>query len=152
MRAPRLSLFAATLSVFAGCLILEGTHVVRADIQDPPLLRQDPVRKLGRGLANITFGITEVFTSVDDVNTEEGNAASRSYGIVRGIQRTLMRMGAGVYEVVTFPFPTVKGSYDPLLKRPMPWVHGGYEEFPPELGFETRFDYCRVQSPSSRMP
>lgn len=116
------------------------------------MLRQDPIRKLGRGIANLTLGVTEVFTSLDGVNTEEGNAASHSYGIVRGIQRTLVRFGVGVYEVVTFPFPTTKGSYDPVLKQPMPWVHGGYEEFPPELGFETRFDYCRVQTSSARLP
>ncbi len=152
MRTPRMSLVAATLSVVAGSLFFEGSQILRADIQDPPMLRQDPFRKLGRGLANIALGVTEVFTSVDNVNSDEGNAASNSYGIVRGIQRTLVRFGAGVYEVVTFPFPTTKGSYDPVLKRPMPWVHGGYEEFPPELGFETRFDYCRVQTPSTRMP
>lgn len=141
-----------TLSAIAGCFLTEGTRTARADIQDPPMIRQGPVRKLGRGLANMTSGVTEVFASFEQVNTSDGNAAQGSYGIVRGITRTLVRFGVGVYEVVTFPFPTMKGSYDPVLKRPIPWVHGGYEEFPPELGFETRYDYCRIQSGSTRLP
>ena len=152
MRAPGISSLVVTLSAFAGCLILEDSRALRADIQDPPMIKQDPVRKLGRGLSNVAFGLTEVFSSIEQVNADDGNAASRSYGVVRGIQRTLVRLGVGVYEVITFPFPTMKGSYEPVLKRPIPWVQGGYEEFPPELGFETRFDYCRVQSSSSRMP
>ena len=115
------------------------------------MVQHGPVRKLGRGLANIFYCVTEVYASEELINEQEGNMA-RPYGAVRGIQRTLSRLGAGVYEVLTFPFPTVKGSYEPVLKRPIPWVSGGYEEFPPELGFETRFDYCRVQSSSTRMP
>jgi hypothetical protein len=27
-----------------------------------------------------------------------------------------------------------------------PWIHGGYEEFPPELGFQSRFSYIRDYS------
>ena len=49
----------------------------------------------------------------------------------------------GVYDVVTHPFPTYKDSYRPPYKLDPPWIHGGYEEFPPELGFETRFNYNR---------
>lgn len=145
-------LFVVTLSAVAGCMTIDGTQTARADIQDPPMIRQGPVRKLGRGIANMTSGVTETFASLEQVNLSDGNSAQASYGVVRGITRTLVRFGVGVYEVVTFPFPTTKGSYDPVLKRPIPWVHGGYEEFPPELGFETRFDYCRIQTGSTRIP
>ncbi|RFC42726.1 MAG: hypothetical protein DVB28_001751 [Verrucomicrobia bacterium] len=116
------------------------------------MLRQGPIRKLGRGVANMTSGITEVYDSMDQVNETDGNAAFLSFGLIRGVARTLTRFGVGVYEVVTFPFPTTRGSYDPVLRLPTPWVHGGYEEFPPELGFETRFDYCRIQTGVTRMP
>ena len=139
------------LAVAAG-FCLDQAQPLGADIQDPPLIRQGPVRKLSRGLANMTTGFTEIYSSLDQVNDSEGNSAMFSYGIVRGITRTLTRFGVGLYEVVTFPFPTTRGSYAPVLRQPIPWVHGGYEEFPPELGYETRFDYCRTQTGSTRMP
>ncbi len=63
-----------------------------------------------------------------------------------------MRMGAGFYEVVTFPAPTYRKSYAPALPSVAPWVQGGFEEFPPELGFESRFNYCRSGGPTTRMP
>jgi hypothetical protein len=77
------------------------------------------------------------------VNYAEGNSASWSYGIVRGIGRSFARLGYGIYEMVTFPFPTVKGSYRPPYRSDIPWINSGYQEFPPELGFETRYDYVR---------
>ncbi len=140
------------LTVVGVGLVFEATQSLQADIQDPPMLRQGPVRKLGRGIANISSGFTEVYASMDQVIESEGSSAFLTYGLVRGVARTLTRFGVGVFEVVTFPFPTNRSSYDPVLKLPTPWVHGGYEEFPPELGFETRFDYCRTQTGSTRMP
>ena len=85
-----------------------------------------------------------------EINFSEGNAAMWSYGIVRGTGRTLARLGFGIYEVTLFPFPTYKGSYRPPYKSDIPWIHCGYSEFPPELGFETRYNYVRdyQRSPS----
>jgi len=114
-----------------------------ADIQQPPASDYGPTRKLGRGIANIAFGITEIPDSIFAVNDSEGNAAAWSYGLVRGVGRTFARLGYGLYEVATFPAPTVKGTYRPPYKSIVPWINGGYEEFPPELGWETRYDYVR---------
>ena len=69
-----------------------------------------------------------------------------AYGLVKGFGRFAFRMGIGFYEVVTFPFPTTRGSYRPPYKLNTPWIHGGYEEFPPELGWDSRFDYTRDYS------
>ncbi|MFM8682944.1 MAG: exosortase system-associated protein, TIGR04073 family, partial [Chthoniobacterales bacterium] len=52
-----------------------------ADIQQPPSSEWGPTRKLGRGLGNICFGITELPTSMASVNYFEGNSAAFSYGI-----------------------------------------------------------------------
>ena len=81
-----------------------------ADIQDPPMNDQGPTRKLGRGLANITFGSTEFFDTICKINDREGNAEAASYGVVKGIGRTLLRLRYGVYDVLTFPFPTTRSS------------------------------------------
>ncbi|MHA3774221.1 exosortase system-associated protein, TIGR04073 family [Verrucomicrobiota bacterium sgz303538] len=117
--------------------------IALADIHDPPMNDQGPTRKLGRGLANIAFGVTEIIQTPAEINEREGNAAAASYGVVKGFGRFFFRIGMGVYDVVTHPFPTYKDSYRPPYKLDPPWIHGGYEEFPPELGFETRFNYNR---------
>jgi putative exosortase-associated protein (TIGR04073 family) len=114
-----------------------------ADIQDPPMNDHGPTRKLGRGLANIAFGASELIYQPNMINEREGNSAGFSYGIVKGFGRMFARLGYGVYDLVTFPFPTTRGSYRPPYKSNIPWIHGGMEEFPPELGWETRYRYCR---------
>jgi putative exosortase-associated protein (TIGR04073 family) len=127
-----------------------GASAAFADIQSPPASDYGPTRKLGRGIANIAFGSSELIDSLVSINYSEGNSAAWSYGIVRGTGRTLARLGFGIYEVALFPFPTYKGSYRPPYKSDIPWIHCGYAEFPPELGFETRYDYVRdyQQDPS----
>jgi putative exosortase-associated protein (TIGR04073 family) len=114
-----------------------------ADIQDPPINDYGPTRKLGRGLANLAFGATEISNVACEINEREGNSAAWSYGVVRGVTRFVARLGYGVYEVVTFPFPTTRSGYKPPYKSNVPWIHGGFEEFPPELGFHTRYRYSR---------
>jgi putative exosortase-associated protein (TIGR04073 family) len=114
-----------------------------ADIQQPPGSDYGPTRKLGRGLGNVLFGPSELLDSMAAVNYEDGNAAAWSYGLVRGIGRSFARLGYGIYDMVTFPFPTVKGSYRPPYRSDIPWIKSGYQEFPPELGFETRYHYVR---------
>ena len=125
----------------AASLALAG--MAFADIQAPPSSDQGPTRKLGRGIGNIAFGATEILDSMASVNYSEGNSAAFSYGLVRGVGRTLARLGYGIYEVVLFPFPTQKGTYNPPYKSNIPWINSGYTEFPPELGWETRYDYGR---------
>lgn len=105
---------------------------------------QGPTRKLGRGLSNIMFGATEIFTSVSNINDLEGNAAACSYGIVKGTGRFFFRLQSGVRELLTFPFPTYRSSFRPPYRLSIPWVNGGYDEFPPELGFQTRKYYTTV--------
>ena len=57
--------------------------------------------------------------------------AALSYGVIKGFGRWFFRFGAGWYEFATFPFPTYKGSYRPFYRPNIPWIHGGWEEFPP---------------------
>lgn len=113
------------------------------DIHDPPANDFGPTRKLGRGLANIAFGVTELSVRPAMINEREGNSAAWSYGVVQGVGRFFARLGYGVYETLTFPFPTTWDSYRTPYKSNIPWIHGGMEEFPPELGWETRYRYTR---------
>ena len=130
-------------------LLITGTAAI-ADIQDPPAADYGPTRKLGRGLANLNpfVSLSEIPDTIATINEREGNAAAASYGIVKAFGRAFFRFGVGFYEVTTFPFPTYKGSYRPPYRSNVPWVHGGYEEFPPELGFNSRFRYVRANNGS----
>jgi len=127
-------------------LISGATSLVFADIQAPPASDQGPTRKLGRGLGNILYGSTEIIDSMSDVNSAYGNSAAFSYGLVRGLGRTFARLGYGIFETVTFPFPTEHGTYQPPYNNNIQWLNSGYSEFPPEIGFETKYDYCRQYS------
>ena len=114
-----------------------------ADIQDPPAADYGPTRKLGRGISNMFFGWTEIPVTIGKVNSEEGNAAAASYGVVRGTGRAFARFGVGFYEALLWPIPVYKETYYPVLRSEIPWIHRGYSEFPPELGNESKYPYVR---------
>jgi putative exosortase-associated protein (TIGR04073 family) len=115
-----------------------------ADIQDPPSNEYGPTRKLGRGLSNLVFGIAELPTTIAKINEREGNSAAAGYGVVRGLGRSCMRVPSGLFEFLTFPFPTNRRTYYPLLPSDVPYIHAGYQEFPPELGNESKYPYVRM--------
>ncbi len=132
--------------IFFALLAVIVCSPVFADIQAPPASDYGATRKLGRGLGNIAFGLTEIPFQMSVINDLEGNSAAFSYGLVRGVGRVFARLGFGIYEVALFPFPTQNGSYYPPYRSDIPWINSGYSEFPPELGFETRYDYSRLSS------
>jgi putative exosortase-associated protein (TIGR04073 family) len=45
-------------------------------------------------------------------------------GLGKGLGHTLLRMGTGVYEVVTFPFPLPEG-YRPIVEPEFVWETRG---------------------------
>ncbi len=128
---------------FVAALLIAFAALCRADIHDPPSNDYGPTRKLGRGVSNLLFGISELPTTVAKVNDVEGNSAAGGYGVVRGVGRSVMRMQAGIFEILTWPLPVVRGSYFPVLENDVHWIHSGYKEFPPELGNESRYPYAR---------
>jgi len=130
-------------SLLSILLVVAFGAVALADIQAPPMTGMGPTRKLGRGISNVLYGITELPYTMATVNEREGNSAGFGVGIVKGLGRSFFRFGIGWYEIVTFPAPCYKSSYRPPYPSNIPWVQGGYQEFPPELGFESRYNYCK---------
>lgn len=124
-------------------VLLAAAQVSFGDIQDPPSNDYGPTRKLGRGIANLFISPAEVFDSVTTINKYEGNNAAATYGVVRGVGRGIERSAVGFFEILTAPFPNRHDTYLPILPSNIPWIHTGYSEFPPELGFETKYDYVR---------
>ena len=132
------------MKAFVVLVLVSGlTSLALADIQDPPANDYGPTRKLGRGLANLFLASSEIFVTVTTVNAKQGNAAAAGYGVVRGLGRSAARHLAGFLDLVCFPVPSCHDSYYPILPAEVPYIHAGYSEFPPELGFETRYPYVR---------
>jgi putative exosortase-associated protein (TIGR04073 family) len=129
--------------LLAPALVLGFAISSLADIQDPPSNEFGPTRKLGRGISNLVFGIAELPVTIARVNEREGNSAAASYGVVRGVGRSYMRFHTGLAEIFSFPFPVHRGTYYPMLPPQIPYIHAGYEEFPPELGNESKYPYVR---------
>jgi putative exosortase-associated protein (TIGR04073 family) len=72
-----------------------------------------PEKKFGRGMSN-TF---EVVRWGDLRRTMEQTAVfdhESGSGFIHGLNRSLARVGVGVYEVVTFPIPNPGRGYDPI--------------------------------------
>lgn len=76
---------------------------------------QDPAKKLGRGLANVLTGWIELPKNIYDTSVEENPLAGLTIGLAKGVGMTIVRTGAGIYEVVTFPFP-IPEDYGPVLE------------------------------------
>jgi putative exosortase-associated protein (TIGR04073 family) len=131
-------------TLLAAALVLGFAAPSFADIQDPPGNDYGPTRKLGRGLSNTVFGIAELPVQIARVNEREGNSAALGYGLVRGLGRSYRRFHSGLWEMFSFPFPRNQGTYYPILPDHIRHIHGGYEEFPPELGNESKYPYVRT--------
>src|SRR5947207_4076514 len=130
-------------TILASAAIVSLAIGAFADIQDPPGNDYGPTRKLGRGISNFLFASTELPDTVCKVSKTEGNVAAAGYGVVRGLGRSTARHATGLYEIFTFASPTWRNSYRPVLPNDIPWIHGGYAEFSPELGNESKYPYCR---------
>jgi putative exosortase-associated protein (TIGR04073 family) len=91
---------------------------------DQPPSGQNALRKLGRGISNVLFGVVEVPNQYTKAVSDQGGAAGISYGLPKGIARWVSREFVGVYEIVTFPVPLPKG-YKPVMKPE--WPNEDYE-------------------------
>jgi putative exosortase-associated protein (TIGR04073 family) len=69
--------------------------------------------KLGRGVNNSLepIRLADWRTSVQRTMLYPSPNANLHTGMVRGFTKTMARTGVGLYEIVTFPFPT----YDPIF-------------------------------------
>ena len=108
---------AKLLSSLLGCVLLIGANAY-ADNDDAPK-GHNALRKLGRGAANLLFGVVEVPNQYTKANAEHGGSAGFTYGIPKGIARWFGRELVGVYEIVTFPLPLPHG-YKPIMKPEFP--------------------------------
>lgn len=76
---------------------------------------EDAFSKLGRGTSNVIFGWGELPRQTELACKEKAQSLCVFEGIARGTYWTLLRMGAGLYEIVTFPFGGER-HYGPILE------------------------------------
>lgn len=73
-------------------------------------------KKLGRGIVNIATGWVELPKNIYDTSIETNNPLmGMTYGTLKGVGMTVVRTGAGAYDVVTFLFPLPE-DYEPILE------------------------------------
>jgi putative exosortase-associated protein (TIGR04073 family) len=75
----------------------------------------DPLRKLGRGLANTVTGVVEIPKKVYLISKNDNPALGLTWGWVKGAAVGLLRTAAGIYETVTFPIPA-PADYEPMIQ------------------------------------
>ena len=74
---------------------------------------QDPIHKAGRGLVNVLTGWIEIPKQIHQGSQEENPVTGLGWGIVKGVGMTVLRIGVGAYEALTFPIPYPKDYASP---------------------------------------
>ena len=76
---------------------------------------QDAFTKLGRGVANTLTGWVELPKNIHQTSVDDNIFTGLTLGLAKGAGMTLVRTGAGIYELATFPFP-IPEDYRPILE------------------------------------
>ena len=94
-----------------------AVHVVAATViaATTVCFAQDPFTKLGRCVANTLTGWIELPKNIYNTSVEDNAFAGMTLGLAKGAGMTLVRTGAGIYEIATFPFPLPQ-DFRPILE------------------------------------
>ena len=87
------------------------TQPVAAEGMDPGMA----ISKLGRGAVNTVTGWVEIPKRVQETSAESGAAAGFTWGLLRGLGYGIVRTAAGLYEIISFPFPAPP-DYAPVME------------------------------------
>lgn len=82
-----------------------------------------PERKFSRGINNVTefARMGEIRRSMEQTALWDGTDQAYTLGFMRGLNRTLLRTGVGVWEVLSFPISDSKdGQYEPIFLPEQP--------------------------------
>ena len=97
-----------------------------------PAGAQTAVRKMGRGLANMTTSFLEIPGQMVKETRASGAGLGIPVGFAKGLGMIIPRVLIGVYEFLSAPFPAPEG-YRPILTPEFPWDYfdGSGEAAPP---------------------
>jgi putative exosortase-associated protein (TIGR04073 family) len=85
-----------------------------------PAAAQTAVRKMGRGLANMTTSFLEIPGQMVKETRAQGAGIGIPFGFAKGLGMIVPRVLVGVYEFLSAPFPAPAG-YRPILNPEFPW-------------------------------
>jgi len=68
-----------------------------------------------RGVVNTVTGWVEIPKRIHETSLSDGALAGFTWGLLRGLGYGFIRTAAGLYELVTFPFPAPPG-YAPVIQ------------------------------------
>src|SRR3989338_2256692 len=74
---------------------------------------QDPIHKAGRGITNILTCWIELPKQIHMGSQEPNPVSGLAWGLIKGAGLTVLRVGMGLYEAVTFPVPYPKEFASP---------------------------------------
>jgi len=78
-----------------------------------PVWAQDPIHKAGRGLVNVLTSWIELPKQIHLGTLEPNPLVGLGRGVLKGVSLTVLRIGVGLYEAVTFPIPYPKRFASP---------------------------------------
>jgi putative exosortase-associated protein (TIGR04073 family) len=87
-----------------GLMLAACPTLVLADLRLPP--KPTMMEKLGRGVANVTLSVSELFDSPYIATQEGGGTYGDTFGFTQGVSRMVMDAGVGALEIATFFIPT----------------------------------------------
>lgn len=91
---------------------------------------QGPERKLGRGINNLMEIVRggEIRRSQEQTAIFGNPDVAYSTGFIHGFNRTMVRTGVGLYEMLTFPIPNGPGrDYGPIYLPENPVYNDSYK-------------------------
>ena len=94
------------ITILIICATVLFSHFAYAD---------NPIEKLGRGIANLLTGWIEIPKEMIALKESEGDISGLLVGPFSGLWKALVRTSAGAYEIVTFPFP-FPVDYEPVVE------------------------------------
>lgn len=80
-----------------------------------PVYAGDPVRKLGRGIANIATGWMEFPKEIFKETEEKGEVSAIFIAPLKGMVKTIGRTLVGIYDATTFFIPLPR-RYEPIIE------------------------------------
>ena len=102
--------------VLAGALILSFIAATLPAFAEEGSVVEKMGKKLGRGLVNVATGWIELPKNIYDTSVETNNPLMGiTYGLIKGVGMTVVRTGAGAYDIATFLFP-IPEDYKPVLE------------------------------------
>ena len=89
-------------------------------VRSPLVLAQDPIHKMGRGIANVLTSWIEIPKNLHLGTQEENPLLGAGWGLVKGSGLAVTRVAVGAYETASFFVPYPKGYASPYEALELP--------------------------------